>query len=455
MPSADNGAGGAALGAAERRQEHAVLAARLGSQRRRLLDAAVELAARHGIGRVTTLSVCSHARISTATFYECFDGLDDCLREAYRVAARRLASAVPEIPASDSWLTGMRAAVSMWLGALRDDPDAARMVLVEGLGGGRDLRAEHRRTMDRCVTAFRSLPAANGRAALSLDIQPEVLVAALQGVAVRCLLTHTEDRLPGLTDDLFAWVCSYLRPAGEPRWVTASHRFGPHPTPGPRLSPADRPAAPPRGRHHLPPGVQLRVRRARIIHATARLTRERGYGRVTVGEIVAAAHISRNVFYESFAGKHEAFIAAQDYGSAGLLDECASAYFRGASWPERIWGLLGAVTDMVDSYSDLAHLRLVECYGAGHASIGRTDRLLQQLRTFLHEGNTYRVPGSELSVVAFEAIVAAILQEFRHSLVDDQAERLRRRLPELAFIAIAPFTGPAQAGEIIDDLAAR
>jgi AcrR family transcriptional regulator len=72
--------------------------------------------------------------------------------------------------------------------------------------------------------------------------------------------------------------------------------------------------------------VVARSQRTRIIHGTAAVVTEKGYADTTVADIVTAAGISRDTFYEYFTNKLDAFLAAQQFATQELLDACASAW---------------------------------------------------------------------------------------------------------------------------------
>ncbi len=53
----------------------------------------------------------------------------------------------------------------------------------------------------------------------------------------------------------------------------------------------------------------------------------KGYASTTVADIVAAAGVSRDVFYGHFADKQNAFLEAQQHPTEYILDTCAAAFF--------------------------------------------------------------------------------------------------------------------------------
>jgi AcrR family transcriptional regulator len=68
----------------------------------------------------------------------------------------------------------------------------------------------------------------------------------------------------------------------------------------------------PRGRHKLPREAVLASQRERLLNAMAELVGTQGYEATTVPQVIAAARVSRNSFYELFDDKTDCMIALCD-----------------------------------------------------------------------------------------------------------------------------------------------
>jgi AcrR family transcriptional regulator len=426
------------------------------TQRDRLMDAIIELSTRGGYQGVSVAQISSHARVSSATFYELFGGKEDCLLAAYRSVAERLLERA-RISASESeiWREALHAGLHSLLSALRDEPDAGRMLFVEAAAGGPMIGEERKRVLgefERLAQAvLNGIPESEGR----LDLPPAALVGALRSVISRRLRTNADDQLPEMTDDMIGWLASYAIPPGAEAW-----------SPGPRallagertdVPKADAPARTrlPRGRHGLPPAVVARSQRTRIIYATAEVTMAKGYASTTVADIVAKAGVARDVFYEHFTDKQHAFLEAQQHPTQHIVDTCASAYFSTQSWPERVWSGLGALLRLIASAPAISHLRLVECYAAGPVAIRRGEEITRSFTIFLEEGYGYRPEAQQLPRLSSEAISGAIFEIIQRYAVRHDFARLPRIQPQLTYIALAPFTGPEQAVRLIEEFIER
>jgi AcrR family transcriptional regulator len=378
----------------------------------------------------------THPRSHAATFDERLGNREDRVLAAYRAVAERVFAEIrPAVGASD-WSEAVRVALGGPLRVLQSDPNAGRLLFVEGLAGGRRIRAERKRVLeefDRHVQAFLDSPPKNGS---QLDIPAIAVMGALRAVVSSHLRIHADDRLPLLVEDGPAWVKSYAIPAGQERWST-----------GPRALLAVAPT---------PPTSLLALsQREQILQATAEVMMAKGYAHATVTDILAQAAVPEDVFHEHFTSKQHAFLEAQQYPTQFILDTCAAAYFSAQEWPERIWNGMRTLLGLIVSNPAIAHLRLVECYAAGPAAIRRAEEITRSFTFFLEEGYSYRPQNHQLPRLYSEAIVGAIFEIIQRNVAHGKATQLPRHLPQIAYIAIAPFTGPEQAIRLLEQFSTQ
>jgi AcrR family transcriptional regulator len=423
------------------------------TQRERLVDAMIELSARAGYQSVSIAQVSSRAGVSSATFYEQFSDREDCLLAAFRAAGARVSDRMEPLAGCGDWSLAAGGTLSNLFAGLQADPDAGRVLFVESLAGGLRMREERERALDEFEGRVGDFLAAITPDRDSLDIPVAALVGARRNIVSRHLRTHSEDQLPSLVDDMLVWMGSYALPARDTRWSTGPQALLQAP-PEPTASPASqalsqRPARLPRGRHGLPAGVVARSQRARIVFGTAEVMAAKGYASATVADIVAAAGISRDVFYGHFADKQAAFLEAQQYATQYIFDSCAAAYFSAAEWPQRVWRALRALIELIASNQALAHLRIVECYAAGPAAVRSTEELLRAATVFLEEGYGYRPQSRELPRLCSHAITGAVFELIYRHVARGQATALPAQLPRLSYIVLAPFTGREEAIQLV------
>jgi AcrR family transcriptional regulator len=427
-------------------------------QRERILAAMVALASRHGYPAISIAQVSAQAGVSSATFYEQFTDKEDCLLAAYQAAAGKVLERMPPLDSAVDWQDASRTVVRGLLGALQEDPDAGRLMLVEALAGGARVRGQREQMVALFAVRAEEFLKAAPREGKALDLPADMLLGAVRSIVSDQLRTHSEDRMALLVEDVMGWIESYAVPAGEKRWSTGPHTVLPERVGRQWLAaapPALTPQRLPRGRHRLPQAAVERSQRTRIIHGTSEVMVANGYAAATVADIVSAAGISRDVFYWHFANKHEAYLAAQEYGTQNLFEACAAAYFAGQTWPERVWLALQVLVLAIAGNPALTHLRVVECYAAGTAAIEQTDQLKRLAVIFLQEGFTVTPAAARLPRLAAHTITGAVFESFYGQASRGELAELPCQLPLLTYLATAPFIGPQKAIDAVQRLSER
>jgi AcrR family transcriptional regulator len=431
------------------------------SQRERLVEAMIELSARVGYQAVSIAQVSAHAGVSSATFYEQFKGKEDCFLASYQAVAERLLDEMQPVAdavaSDDEWSRAARASLERLLSAVQRYPDGGRVLYIESMAGGPRLHEERRQVLEVFERRAQDFLASTPEGGSVLDLPSTALVGAMRSIVSRHLRTNAEDELPALADELVGWLEAYATVPGQASWSTGPRALLPAADAqgsSARVADAGVPERLPRGRHSLPAGVVARSQRTRIIYGTAEVMMSKGYANVTVSDIVAAAGVARDVFYEHFSDKQHAFLEAQQHPTQHILDTCAAAYFAAEEWPQRVWHGLRTLLTLIAENPAISHLRLVECYAAGPAAIRRAEEITRSFTIFLEEGYGHRPQAEKLPRLCSQAIAGAIFELIRRDVARGDAAELVRRLPQLTYISIAPFTGSRQAIEIIEQLAA-
>jgi AcrR family transcriptional regulator len=164
----------------------------------------------------------------------------------------------------------------------------------------------------------------------------------------------------------------------------------------------------PRGRHGLPREQVLASQRGRILEAIAAAVADKGYAQTTVADVIARAGVSRETFYEQFAGKEDAFLAALDAGADGLVWILRSASEQSDATPlERLEHLLEAYLATLAAAPEFAKAFLIDAYGAGAAATARRIEL-QQRFVELIAGILELDPGNPEDAFSCEVLVAAV-----------------------------------------------
>jgi AcrR family transcriptional regulator len=193
------------------------------SQRERLLEAAVRVVAEKGYGPTTVTDLTREAGISRTTFYAMFDDKEACFLAAYDgvvdALVRRISAAYE---AEEGWPRRARAGLAALLEALAEEPDVARLALVDVGAAGPAAQRRYRAALQRLTPLFdegrdfapggRSLPANTSRMA----------IGAVAGLTSDELAAGRAEYLPSLLSDLlFATLVPYIGPVAAAREVGA------------------------------------------------------------------------------------------------------------------------------------------------------------------------------------------------------------------------------------------
>lgn len=191
-----------------------------------------------------------------------------------------------------------------------------------------------------------------------------------------------------------------------------------------------KPTAPrrlPRGRHALAPEEVLRDQRERLISAVPAAVAARGYAAMSVADIVKAAAVSRNAFYENFADKEECFAVAHDSGHERLFEILSQPCKAGGTIEERVGASLTAGLAALAGEPDLARMLFVEAPAAGESIALRYHEWLRRygklLRAVAHGLPVEARPELEVEPVIAGGIASRIASEI--------LEGRARNLPEL------------------------
>jgi AcrR family transcriptional regulator len=421
------------------------------TQRERLVTAMIELCAQRGYHAVSIAEVSSRARVSSATFYELFEDKEACLLAAYEAAAARLLEPLP-LTGETGWPSTFRRTIETLLDGFARHPDAGRVLLIDARAAGPRLHRAREGVADGFGRRLEEVLNHPSEKSLTLDIPAVALVGGVRAILARHLRACTEHELRAQTPDLLAWLASYAIPDSSERWSSGASAMLRQSPIRRGASAPETPVRLPRGRHGLPAGVVARSRRTRLIYATAEVTMLKGYTSATVADIVAAAGVSRDVFYEHFNDKEHAFLEAQQHPTQHILDECARAFFTNKDWPHRVWEGLKTLLSLIIANPAISHLRLVECYDVGPAAIRHAEEITRSFTVFIQEGYGQSPRARKLPGLCSEAIGGAIFEMIQRYIARGDADGLWRALPQLVYIVIAPFTGPQQAALLVDQM---
>jgi len=210
----------------------------------------------------------------------------------------------------------------------------------------------------------------------------------------------------------------------------------------------------PGGRHRFSREFVAQSQRNRILDAMAHAVAERGYDATAVADVLELAGVSRKTFYEHFADKQDCFIATYDTVFGRLLEGAVGAYEAERTWPQRISAGLRVLLEALAAEPAYARACIVEVLAAGPVAIEHRDAALRAFHTFFDPSRS-EVPEHRAPAIVAEATVGGIYEVIYRRIVTEGAERLGELHPELTYLALAPFVGPAGATRVAGLQAAK
>jgi AcrR family transcriptional regulator len=130
-------------------------------QRERILDAAELLVAESGCAHTSIEAIVKAAGVSTVTFYERFEGKEECFVAAFDRAVDEAAADLREAAAGDpatgglTWSEGVATGLRAVPGLVAAEPARARLCLVEAQTGGPRLSRHFDAALDRVAAKLR------------------------------------------------------------------------------------------------------------------------------------------------------------------------------------------------------------------------------------------------------------------------------------------------------------
>lgn len=182
----------------------------------------------------------------------------------------------------------------------------------------------------------------------------------------------------------------------------------------------------PRGRNALDRETVAASQQERLLEAICELTADKGFGAITINELIARAGVAKPTFYEHFESKEACLFMWVDREIERLIEEIADAVRDGATTEERVRLGITAVVEFMATDEERARVLLLECFAAGRTVQRRIDAAYEQLAQLYQAlREEWRVDHPEyppMSRLRARAIVGAIKDSLAGGLRDGHAE---------------------------------
>ena len=170
------------------------------NQRERLLNGVVEAVAEHGYNAATIAKITKAAKISRRTFYEYFEGKEDCFLAAFEMIEAHVLDSMLAAPgAGEEWPERVRVRLAALLEVLSRDTAVSRCFLIEPLAGGGEVAARYREAMQLLAATLRPEPPPSE---LNMEVRDQALIGGIATLIVRRLNRSDAAHLPELLPDL-------------------------------------------------------------------------------------------------------------------------------------------------------------------------------------------------------------------------------------------------------------
>jgi AcrR family transcriptional regulator len=175
------------------------------NQRERLIAGLAEAIAEKGYGGTTIADITRHAAVSRRTFYEHFEGKDECFVAAFDTVTAQLRERVGDaFKAEDDWPAATRAGIDAMLTFLAAEPNLARLAMVEAMVAGPVVVERYDAAVQTFLPYLKAGREGRSKKVLSRlsDSTEEALVGGMVSLISRRIVAGQADDLESLLPDL-------------------------------------------------------------------------------------------------------------------------------------------------------------------------------------------------------------------------------------------------------------
>jgi AcrR family transcriptional regulator len=188
-----------------------------------------------------------------------------------------------------------------------------------------------------------------------------------------------------------------------------------------------------------------RNQRDRILKAVAEAVYETGFAQMSVEDVVRRAGISRRTFYEQFANKDEAFLAAFDNAAALLIAGVRAAYAGERAFPARVAAGYRAFLEILAGSPEFAHMCIVEVLAAGPTAIAKRTAVMQEFALLISENANRSRRGQPVPQVIADTVVGGVYETIFRKIAARESEDLPSLLPNVVEFSLLPYVGERRA----------
>ena len=385
----------------------------------------VELVIERGYDAVSVTGLIKRARISKRDFYRRFSGKEECFLATYdRIVGHTLRGIHVAVEAEKEPRERLRLGSLTFADQIADNPEAARLVLIEAVAAGSSAIERLQRT-DRLCEALvaKSISPVSGSPRLPRLLVKGIVAGCNQVARAQlCSGSHPQSRLNG--EELTEWALSFCHDD-----VARLCSLGLDGAPALPAAVAEPP---------------LGDERAMILAATARLASNEGHATLTVPRVRAGAGVSWSCFYDHFDGVADCLLATLEMLGGRTLVTAKPFYLAAEDWATGVHRMIVRLCQHLAGDPTLANLAFHEVISPGPQTIRWRSEMIARLAELLRRGVP---PGQRQTAFAAEASIGAMWGVIRHFVASGNGRQLPVAAPVLSYLALAPAIGGAAAVE--------
>ncbi len=201
----------------------------------------------------------------------------------------------------------------------------------------------------------------------------------------------------------------------------------------------------PSGRADLVEPLVAHSQRERILNAMAAACAAKGYGAVTIADVVEEAGVSRATFYELFKDKEDCLQASMELSLADAMGRIVEVYSPDKPWATMVRDAAATFLELLASRPDFARMALIEAPAAGGRSLEMYASGKRVLQALLDPGRGNPVEEQGIPSSAGRGALAAAESLIVGQILAGNAERLPELLPDIVYVITIPYLGQDEA----------
>lgn len=186
-----------------------------------------------------------------------------------------------------------------------------------------------------------------------------------------------------------------------------------------------------------PIDIGERSQRHRIVEAMIASCAEKTYAATTISDIVGRARISRTTFYKRFSDKRECFDSAVELCVEELQDAVAASHASGDAPADAARQATAALIDALAARPEIAQLLTGDAISVEPEIVDRYRRLVVPALAELWGGDD----GIEETHLDPELAFGRAQVLIFNKVSSGSADQLPELLPDIVYLAVAPFAG--------------